>query len=205
MTRAPSRSRSASHGRADRTPWRPHASAAAPVRPAPHDDVGTKGLKKGTMASAKLIEDTKVGVQGKVARMGCTKLGDVDTYITVMPTGPIGHANGKNAGWFRAAARIIQSISNSRKTARAEPIGRCADTLAPYACVGHVASSQAAPGLCDRSVPVLPDESAVHLALLGDASLDALRNLAREPGRLMSQGATPTVALGCLYVNRLPS
>jgi hypothetical protein len=47
-------------------------------------------VKKGTLANAKLIADTKSGVAGKVATMGCTQLGDVDTYVVSMPAGPSG-------------------------------------------------------------------------------------------------------------------
>lgn len=47
-------------------------------------------IKKGTLANAKLIQDAKTGVAGKVATMGCSKLGDVDPYVVAMPTGPAG-------------------------------------------------------------------------------------------------------------------
>ena len=47
-------------------------------------------VKKGTLANAKLIADTKTGVASKVAMRGCTKLGDVDTYVLSMPAGAAG-------------------------------------------------------------------------------------------------------------------
>jgi hypothetical protein len=48
-------------------------------------------LKRGTLANAQLINDAKVGVAGKVGQMGCANLGDVDTYVTVMPSGTPGN------------------------------------------------------------------------------------------------------------------
>jgi hypothetical protein len=36
-----------------------HSSAVAPVRPVPHDDAGTKVVKKGTLANANLMRDAK--------------------------------------------------------------------------------------------------------------------------------------------------
>jgi hypothetical protein len=50
-------------------------------------------LKRGTLANAKLIEDTKAGVASKIASMGCTQLGDVDIYVTRMPAGEPGRKN----------------------------------------------------------------------------------------------------------------
>jgi hypothetical protein len=50
-------------------------------------------LKHGSLANAKLIEDTKVGVASKIASLGCTQLGDVDVYVTRMPAGEPGRKN----------------------------------------------------------------------------------------------------------------
>ena len=47
-------------------------------------------IQRGTLANQKLIADTKQGVAGKVATMGCTTLGDVATYVTQLPTGKPG-------------------------------------------------------------------------------------------------------------------
>jgi len=47
-------------------------------------------VKRGTLANSKRIEDTKLGVASHVGALGCTKLGDVDTYVTVMPSGEPG-------------------------------------------------------------------------------------------------------------------
>ena len=44
-------------------------------------------VKRGTLANAQLIADTKVGVASYVGSLGCTKLGDVDTYVTEMSAG----------------------------------------------------------------------------------------------------------------------
>jgi hypothetical protein len=44
-------------------------------------------VKRGTLANAQLIADAKVGVASQVGAMGCTKLGDVDPYVTEMPAG----------------------------------------------------------------------------------------------------------------------
>lgn len=52
-------------------------------------------VKRGTLANAKLIEDTKTGVASQIAASGCTKLGDVDTYVTVMPSGEPGRRHWK--------------------------------------------------------------------------------------------------------------
>lgn len=49
----------------------------------------------GTLANAQLIQDAKVGVASKVATLGCTNLGDVDIYVTVMPTGTAGNRRWK--------------------------------------------------------------------------------------------------------------
>ena len=54
------------------------------------DSLPAGAVKKGTLANAKLIADTKTGVASKVATMGCTKLGDVDTYVLAMPAGAVG-------------------------------------------------------------------------------------------------------------------
>ena len=51
------------------------------------DALPAGAVQRGTLANAKLIEDAKSGVASKVATMGCTRLGDVDTYVLVMPTG----------------------------------------------------------------------------------------------------------------------
>lgn len=64
-----------------------NSSAVASVHPVTN---GSKVLEKGTLANAKLIQDTKAGVAGKVASMGCTNLGDVDTYVLTNPVGPLG-------------------------------------------------------------------------------------------------------------------
>ena len=45
-------------------------------------------VRRGTMANAQLISDAKMGVASKVATLGCTNLGDVETYVTVLPSGP---------------------------------------------------------------------------------------------------------------------
>jgi hypothetical protein len=47
-------------------------------------------VKHGTLANANLIRDAKVGVASKVGSMGCSTLGDVDVYVTVMPVGAPG-------------------------------------------------------------------------------------------------------------------
>lgn len=57
------------------------------------DNLPPGALKRGTLANAKLIEDTKVGVAGKIASLGCTQLGDVDIYVTRMPAGEPGRKN----------------------------------------------------------------------------------------------------------------
>ena len=54
------------------------------------DTLPLGAVQRGTLANAKLIEDAKVGVASKVATLGCTSLGDVDTYVLVMPTGAPG-------------------------------------------------------------------------------------------------------------------
>lgn len=54
------------------------------------DSLPAGAIKKGTLANAKLIEDTKTGIASKVATMGCTKLGDVATYVLAMPAGTAG-------------------------------------------------------------------------------------------------------------------
>jgi hypothetical protein len=52
-----------------------HSSEAEPVQPVTHDHFGPKVFKKGTLASAKLIQDTKTGVAGKVAVDGLHEIG----------------------------------------------------------------------------------------------------------------------------------
>lgn len=59
------------------------------------DSLPPGALQRGTLANAKLIEDAKVGVATKVATLGCSSLGDVDTYVLVMPTGAPGHRTWK--------------------------------------------------------------------------------------------------------------
>ena len=49
----------------------------------------------GTLANAQLIKDAKVGVASKVATLGCNNLGDVDIYVTVMPSGTPGNRRWK--------------------------------------------------------------------------------------------------------------
>ena len=62
-----------------------------PAMPANAGDSLPPGtVERGTLAGAKLIEDTKTGVVGKVATMGCTEWGDVERYVLVMPTGAVG-------------------------------------------------------------------------------------------------------------------
>ena len=65
-----------------------HVAQAAETLPA-------GAVQRGTLANAKLIEDAKVGVASKVATLGCSSLGDVDTYVLVMPTGAVGHRTWK--------------------------------------------------------------------------------------------------------------
>jgi hypothetical protein len=52
-------------------------------------------LQRGTLANAQLIADAKVGVASKVGTMGCSKLGDVDIYVTALPTGTPGNRRWK--------------------------------------------------------------------------------------------------------------
>jgi hypothetical protein len=52
-------------------------------------------VKHGTLANANLIRDAKVGVAGKVGSMGCSNLGNVDIYVTVMPVGMPGSRHWK--------------------------------------------------------------------------------------------------------------
>ena len=59
------------------------------------DSLPAGAVQRGTLANAKLIEDTKLGVAGKVGTMGCSSLGDVDTYVLVMPTGAPGNRKWK--------------------------------------------------------------------------------------------------------------
>jgi hypothetical protein len=59
------------------------------------DPLPPGAVQRGTLANAKLIEDTKLGVASKVATLGCSSLGDVDTYVLVMPAGPAGHRTWK--------------------------------------------------------------------------------------------------------------
>jgi hypothetical protein len=59
------------------------------------DSLPPGAVQRGTLANAKLIEDTKLGVASKVGTMGCSSLGDVDTYVLVMPTGAPGNRKWK--------------------------------------------------------------------------------------------------------------
>jgi hypothetical protein len=52
-------------------------------------------VKRGTLANAQLIADAKIGVASQVGALGCTKLGDVDTYVTAMPSGEPGKKSWK--------------------------------------------------------------------------------------------------------------
>lgn len=54
------------------------------------DNLPPGAIQRGTLANAKLIQDAKVGVASKVASLGCSSLGDVETYVLAMPTGPVG-------------------------------------------------------------------------------------------------------------------
>jgi hypothetical protein len=59
------------------------------------DPLPPGAIQRGTLANAKLIADTKVGVASKVATMGCQNLGDVATYVTQLPTGAPGNRRWK--------------------------------------------------------------------------------------------------------------
>jgi hypothetical protein len=54
------------------------------------DGLPAGAIKRGTLANAKLVQDAKMGVASKVATLGCTNLGDVDTYVLAMPSGAAG-------------------------------------------------------------------------------------------------------------------
>ncbi len=54
------------------------------------DGLPPGAIKRGTLANAKLIQDAKTGVASKVATLGCTSWGDVDTYVLAMPSGVAG-------------------------------------------------------------------------------------------------------------------
>jgi hypothetical protein len=47
-------------------------------------------IQRGTLANQQLIADAKTGVAGKVATMGCRKIGDIATYVTQLPSGSPG-------------------------------------------------------------------------------------------------------------------
>jgi len=59
------------------------------------DGLPAGALGKGTLANPKLVQDAKVGVAQKVATMGCTQLGGVDTYVLAMPSGAEGQRRWK--------------------------------------------------------------------------------------------------------------
>ena len=55
------------------------------------DDSLFKGvIKKGTLANQKLIQDTMLGIVGKLATLGCDKYESIETYVLQMPKGDVG-------------------------------------------------------------------------------------------------------------------
>lgn len=47
-------------------------------------------IKRGSLANAKLIQDTKLGVVSKVAIMGCKKPESYEPFVLAMPIGKVG-------------------------------------------------------------------------------------------------------------------
>jgi hypothetical protein len=54
---------------------------ATPSLPAHNTDLPVGAIKKGTLTSPQLMQDTMRGVAGRVATLGCDKVGDVARYV----------------------------------------------------------------------------------------------------------------------------
>src|SRR5262245_33605493 len=47
-------------------------------------------IKKGTLANQKLIQDAMLGVTGKSATLGCTRIDSYEQYVVALPSGTPG-------------------------------------------------------------------------------------------------------------------
>ena len=55
--------------------------STSPSLPAPNTDLPAGTIKKGSLTTTQLMHDTMQGVTGKVAMLGCDKIGDVEPYV----------------------------------------------------------------------------------------------------------------------------
>jgi hypothetical protein len=62
----------------------------SPSLPAPNPDLPAGTIKKGTLTSAQLRQDTMLGVAGKMGTMGCHKVEDVTPYVVTPFSGAAG-------------------------------------------------------------------------------------------------------------------
>ncbi len=64
--------------------------SASPSLPAPNTDLPAGTIKKGTLTTAQLRQDTMLGVAGKMGTLGCHKVEDVAEYVVTPFSGATG-------------------------------------------------------------------------------------------------------------------
>jgi hypothetical protein len=62
--------------------------STSPSLPAPNTDLPAGTIKKGTLTSPQLMNDTMLGVAGKMGSLGCHKVEDVAPYVVTPFSGP---------------------------------------------------------------------------------------------------------------------
>jgi hypothetical protein len=64
--------------------------STSPSLPAPNTDLPAGTIKKGTLTSPQLMQDTMLGVTGRVGQLGCDKIEDVARYVVTPFSGAAG-------------------------------------------------------------------------------------------------------------------